>query len=147
MARRQLPLSRRKHGLVLPAVGTTEPLLNRRTLKDADLAFLSEGWRTVRRSAWSALRLSGAELVSKISADRATAESFARLDEEIQQYLKYLRAHMQLLQTASARCSLALCARKDGFELRYEVGRVAGVRSWEPPTILSTGPPDRVVSQ
>ena len=97
-------LSRKKSGLVVPAVGTTLPLLNRSQVKRVESAFTGAGWGVIRRSAMSVLLMSGAELVAKISTDRATAEGFARLDDEIQQYLKYLRSHIQLLQTASARC-------------------------------------------
>jgi len=142
MRRKQPPraLSRKKSGLVLPAVGTTLPLLNRNQFKKAESAFIGDGWGVIRRSAWSVALMSGAELVAKISTDRATAESFARLDDEIQQYLRYLRAHMQLLQTVSARCSLALCYRKDKSELRFEVARMAGVPRWEPPDLVSLGP-------
>jgi len=136
-------LSRKKSGLVVPAVGTTLPLLNRSQLKRAESAFIGDGWGVIRRSAMSVLLMSGAELVAKISSDRATAEGFARLDDEIQEYLKYLRFHIQTLQTASARCSLALCFRKDSFDLRYEVARATGVRRWATPNLLSRGPNGR----
>ncbi len=145
MRRKKPPraLSRREHGLVVPAVGTTEPLLNRTQLRKAEAAFIGDGWGVIRRSAMSVLSMSGAELVPKITSDRATAEGFARLDDEIQQYLRYLRAHIQLLQTASARTSLALCYRKDKNELRFEVARMAGARHWVRPDILSSGPPSK----
>jgi hypothetical protein len=94
----------------------------------------------IRRSAMSVLAMSGAELVKNISTEPATAEALACLDDEIQEYLKYLRVQIQTLQTASARCCLALCFRSDHFDLRYDVARVAGVRGWNTHDLLSRGP-------
>ena len=137
---RSRSLSREPGGLVLPAVGTTLPLFNRSQLKRVESAFIGEGWGMIRRSAMTVLSMSGAELVKNISMDRAAAEALARLDDEIQEYLKYLRMQMQTLQTACARCCLALCFRRDHFELRYDVARVAGVCGWKTPDLLSPGP-------
>jgi hypothetical protein len=113
---------------LIRAIKTAKPLLTKPQLKVAESRFVANGWGVVRRSAMAVLSVPGTRLIQKISADRATAEAFVKLNIQIEQYVSFLHAQSELLKSASTRCILALCFREDFSELQAAAAQRARKR-------------------
>jgi hypothetical protein len=90
-----------------PAQLTTEQVY------EMESAFVDNGLGTVRRAALATLSRSGQQLMDSMLSDRDAALSFARSYDQIADYTRRLRSFADMMESASVRIAVALCARED----------------------------------